>query len=82
MRVPQAIIAPIGLGLGILGICVFFVFGRPFRTAKDLVSHTPFRIEGGLRPRRSNLEKTAYGRIAAQERRDRPHQRVRPVVGG
>lgn len=68
MTTLPAIVATIGLGLDIVGVCVLFVFGLPFRAAKDLVSNMPFRIDG-VEPEPEQLAEER--RIAARERRDR-----------
>ena len=68
MSALPAIVATIGLGLDIVGVCVLFVFGLPFRASKDLVSNMPFRIDGvELSPEQLAEER----RIAAKEKRDR-----------
>ena len=64
----QAIIATIGLGLDIVGVCILFVFGLPFRALKDLVSDMPFRFEG-VEPSPEQIAEEKS--IAAQEKRDR-----------
>ena len=64
----QAIIATIGLGLDIVGVCILFFFGLPVRAAKDLVSNMPFRLRE-VEPSPEQLAEEQ--RIAAQEKRDR-----------
>ena len=64
----QAIIATVGLGLDIVGVCILFVFGLPFRAAKDFVSNMPFRLKG-VEPSPEQLAEEQL--VVAQEKRDR-----------
>lgn len=41
MTTLQAIVATVGLGLDIVGVCILFIFGIPFRASKDYVTICP-----------------------------------------
>lgn len=68
MTTLQATVATVGLGLDIVGVCILFIFGLPFRALKDYVTNMPFRLKG-VEPGPEHAAEER--RIAAQEKRDR-----------
>lgn len=71
MAIDGDIVATVGLSLDIIGVCVLFIFGLPFRMAKDFISNSPFLTTEPTAEQLAGSE-----RIRAQERRERRINRI------